>query len=115
MLSFKKLFFHNNKFFSKYRNLVDIATGRATMQRLRYKKLARIAFILVVLVMSFNFMKNSYGANKKFVLISHATDSDSWWNPVKNAIKQAGEDFDVSVDYRNTSSGDLADMSRLIA
>jgi len=84
------------------------------MQRLRYKELARTAFILVALVMNFNFMRNSYGINKKFVLISHATDSDSWWNPVKNAIKQAGEDFDVTVDYRNTPSGDLVDMSRLI-
>lgn len=26
----------------------------------------------------------------KFVLISHAPDSDSWWNVIKNAIKQAG-------------------------
>src|SRR6201986_3777107 len=50
----------------------------------------------------------------KFVLISHAPDSDSWWNTIKNAIKQAGEDFDVTVDYRNPPSGDLADMSRLI-
>lgn len=50
----------------------------------------------------------------KYVLISHAPDSDSWWNTIKNAIKQAGEDFDVTVDYRNPPSGDLADMSRLI-
>ncbi|HEX7638880.1 MAG TPA: sugar ABC transporter substrate-binding protein [Burkholderiaceae bacterium] len=50
----------------------------------------------------------------KYVLISHAPDSDSWWNTIKNAIKQAGEDFDVTVEYRNPPSGDLADMSRLI-
>jgi simple sugar transport system substrate-binding protein len=50
----------------------------------------------------------------KYVLISHAPDSDSWWNTIKNAVKQAGEDFDVTVDYRNPPSGDLADMSRLI-
>ena len=50
----------------------------------------------------------------RYVLISHAPDSDSWWNTIKNAIKQAGEDFDVQVDYRNPPSGDLADMSRLI-
>ena len=53
-------------------------------------------------------------AGGKYVLISHAPDSDSWWNTIKNAIKQAGEDFDVQVDYRNPPSGDLADMSRLI-
>src|SRR3954470_19742423 len=50
----------------------------------------------------------------KYVLISHAPDSDSWWNTIKNAVKQAGEDFDVTVDYRTPPSGDLADMARLI-
>jgi simple sugar transport system substrate-binding protein len=50
----------------------------------------------------------------KYVLISHAPDSDSWWNTIKNAVKQAGEDYGVQVDYRNPSGGDLADMSRLI-
>src|SRR5215813_6366493 len=50
----------------------------------------------------------------RYVLISHAPDSDSWWNTIKNAIKQAGEDYGVTVDYRNPPSGDLADMARLI-
>jgi simple sugar transport system substrate-binding protein len=49
-----------------------------------------------------------------FVLISHAPDSDSWWNTIKNAIKQADEDFNVQTDYRNPPNGDIADMSRLI-
>jgi simple sugar transport system substrate-binding protein len=56
----------------------------------------------------------SYAAGEKFVMVSHAPDSDSWWNTIKNAIKQAGEDFNVSVDYRNPPNGDLADMARLI-
>jgi simple sugar transport system substrate-binding protein len=50
----------------------------------------------------------------KFVLISHAPDSDSWWNVIKNAMKQADEDFNVQTDYRNPPNGDIADMSRLI-
>jgi simple sugar transport system substrate-binding protein len=53
-------------------------------------------------------------ADAKFVLISHAPDSDSWWNTIKNAIKQADEDFDVHTDYRNPPNGDLSDMARLI-
>jgi simple sugar transport system substrate-binding protein len=53
-------------------------------------------------------------ADAKFVLISHAPDSDSWWNTIKNAIKQADEDFNVETDYRNPPNGDIADMSRLI-
>jgi simple sugar transport system substrate-binding protein len=53
-------------------------------------------------------------AEDRFVLVSHAPDSDSWWNTIKNAIKQGGEDFGVTVDYRNPPGGDLADMARLI-
>ena len=51
---------------------------------------------------------------KNSCMVSHAPDSDSWWNTIKNAIKQAGEDFNVTVDYRNPPNGDLADMARLI-
>ena len=53
-------------------------------------------------------------ADTRFVLVSHAPDSDSWWNTIKNAIKQAGQDFGVTVDYRNPSNGDLSDMARII-
>jgi len=53
-------------------------------------------------------------AEPHFVLISHAPDSDSWWNTIKNAIKQADEDFNVETDYRNPPNGDIADMARLI-
>jgi simple sugar transport system substrate-binding protein len=53
-------------------------------------------------------------AEPHFVLISHAPDSDSWWNTIKNAIKQADEDFGVQTDYRNPPNGDIADMARLI-
>jgi simple sugar transport system substrate-binding protein len=56
----------------------------------------------------------AHAAEPHFVLISHAPDSDSWWNTIKNAIKQADEDFNVQTDYRNPSNGDLSDMARLI-
>jgi simple sugar transport system substrate-binding protein len=49
-----------------------------------------------------------------FVLISHAPDSDSWWNVIKNANRDAAADFHVTVDYRNPPNGDLADMARLV-
>jgi simple sugar transport system substrate-binding protein len=49
-----------------------------------------------------------------FVFVSHAPDSDSWWNVIKNALKDAEKDFGVKVDYRNPSTGDLADMARII-
>ncbi len=53
-------------------------------------------------------------AQDHYVLVSHAPDSDSWWNTIKTAIKDAGQDFGVTVDYRNPPNGDLADMARLV-
>jgi simple sugar transport system substrate-binding protein len=53
-------------------------------------------------------------ANERFVLVSHAPDSDSWWNTIKNAIKVAGEQMQVKVEYRNPATGDLADMARIV-
>jgi len=49
-----------------------------------------------------------------YVLVSHAPDSDSWWNTIKNGIALAGEQMDVNVEYRNPPTGDLADMARII-
>lgn len=51
---------------------------------------------------------------ERFVLISHAPDSDSWWNTIRNAIKEAGNAMDADVEYRNPTNGDLADMARII-
>lgn len=51
---------------------------------------------------------------ERFVLISHAPDSDSWWNTIKNAIAVAGEQMGVTVEYRNPPTGDLADMARIV-
>jgi len=53
-------------------------------------------------------------AGERFVLISHADDSDSWWNTIKNAIKEAGTAVDAKVEYRNPPTGDLADMARIV-
>lgn len=50
----------------------------------------------------------------RIVMVSHAPDADSWWNVIKNAIKVAAKQMDVTVEYRNPPSGDIADMARLI-
>lgn len=54
------------------------------------------------------------GQKLRFVFVSHAPDSDSWWNTVKNGIKVAAEQTGVEVEYRNPPNGDLATMARLI-
>ena len=56
----------------------------------------------------------AWAGGERFVLISHAPDSDSWWNTIKNAINVAGEQMDVEVEYRNPPTGDLADMGRIV-
>lgn len=55
-----------------------------------------------------------HGDDLTYILVSHAPDSDSWWNTVKNGIALAGEQMDVNVEYRNPPTGDLADMARII-
>ncbi|EXL03210.1 sugar ABC transporter substrate-binding protein [Aquamicrobium defluvii] len=56
----------------------------------------------------------AHAEGERFVLVSHAPDSDSWWNTIKNAITLAGKQMDVTVEYRNPPTGDLADMGRII-
>ncbi len=51
---------------------------------------------------------------ERYILVSHAPDSDSWWNTIKNGINLAGEQMGVKVEYRNPPTGDLADMARII-
>jgi simple sugar transport system substrate-binding protein len=54
---------------------------------------------------------NASAAGERYVLVSHAPDSDSWWNTIKNGIALAGDQMDVKVEYRNPPTGDLADMA----
>jgi len=51
---------------------------------------------------------------ERYVLVSHAPDSDSWWNTIKNGLALACEQMDVECEYRNPPTGDLADMARII-
>lgn len=51
---------------------------------------------------------------ERYVLVSHAPDSDSWWNVIKNGIALAGKQMNVTVEYRNPPTGDIGDMARLI-
>jgi len=59
-------------------------------------------------------MSTASAADERYVLGSHAPDSDSWWNTIKNGIALAGEQMGVEVEYRNPPTGDLADMARII-
>ena len=56
----------------------------------------------------------AHADGERYVFVSHAPDSDSWWNTIKNALKNAEHDLGVKVEYRNPSTGDIADMARII-
>jgi simple sugar transport system substrate-binding protein len=56
----------------------------------------------------------AHAEGERFVFVSHAPDSDSWWNTIKNALKNSEKDLGVTVEYRNPSTGDIADMARII-
>ena len=72
-------------------------------------------FIFTALFLTFSGVATlSHAANERFVLISHAPDSDSWWNTIKNALKNASNEFGVKTEYRNPPTGDLGDMARIL-
>jgi simple sugar transport system substrate-binding protein len=81
------------------------------------KFLKKSTAILVASAATFGAMTVATAAHaegERYVFISHAPDSDSWWNVIKNAVKHAGDDMDVTVEYRNPPTGDLADMARIV-
>lgn len=75
------------------------------------KKLALAAAVAAAPLMA---ATTASAEGEKYILVSHAPDSDSWWNTIKNGIALAGEQMGVEVEYRNPPTGDLADMARII-
>lgn len=76
--------------------------------------LKSIALSLTIAVPFSMITLSAHAEGERYVLVSHAPDSDSWWNTIKNGIKLAGEQMNVKVEYRNPPTGDLADMARII-
>ncbi len=75
------------------------------------KMAATVAVAALPLVGAVN---TAHAEGEKFILVSHAPDSDSWWNTIKNGIAMAGKHVGASVEYRNPPTGDIADMARII-
>ena len=75
----------------------------------------RRAFLAAALALPFMTASGvALADGERFVFVSHAPDSDSWWNTIKNALKNSEHDLGVKVEYRNPSTGDIADMARII-
>lgn len=78
------------------------------------KLLATAAIMAAPFAVATTAAADGHGDDLTYVLVSHAPDSDSWWNTVKNGLALAGEQMGVTVEYRNPPTGDLADMARII-
>ncbi len=76
--------------------------------------MTKIAVATAVAAVPLTMATTASAEGEKYILISHAPDSDSWWNTIKNGIALAAEQMDVDVEYRNPPTGDLADMARII-
>ncbi len=77
-------------------------------------KLAKLLAAALALVAMPHMVTTAAAEGEKYVLVSHAPDSDTWWNVIKNGIALAGEQMGVEVEYRNPPTGDIADMARII-
>ena len=82
----------------------------------RSKKIIRNLLGAVALAVGLTLSSGAAQAagHEKYILVSHAPDSDSWWNTIKNGLALAGKQMGVEVEYRNPPTGDLADMARII-
>lgn len=76
--------------------------------------LKKLMFTTAVIASPLMASAEAHGDDLTYVLVSHAPDSDSWWNTVKNGVALAAEQMDVTVEYRNPPTGDLGDMARII-
>lgn len=74
----------------------------------------RLCAAIAALSLVSGFTMHSAVAQERFVMVSHGSDSNVWWNTVKNGMHDASEDFSVPVDYRNPPTGDTGDMVRIL-
>ncbi len=80
----------------------------------KIKLLAAAALSVAIAAPLVMMSTSAVAAGERYILVSHAPDSDSWWNTIKNGITLAGKQMGVKVEYRNPPTGDLADMARII-
>lgn len=81
-----------------------------------FRRTARLAGLLTALSIVSGGLAAAGAAQaaERYVLVSHGSDSNAWWNTVKTGMNEASADFQVPVDYRNPPTGDTGDMVRLL-
>ncbi len=56
----------------------------------------------------------SHAEDVNIIVVSHGQANDPFWSVVKNGVVAAGEDMNVSVDYRAPETFDMVAMGQLI-
>jgi simple sugar transport system substrate-binding protein len=84
------------------------------MTAIRLHIAKRVFAALAAVTLISGFAMQPAAAEERFVMVSHGSDSNVWWNTVKNGMHDASEDFNVPVDYRNPPTGDTGDMVRIL-
>ncbi|NDY92017.1 substrate-binding domain-containing protein [Ideonella livida] len=51
----------------------------------------------------------------RIAFVSHAPNSDTWWNVIRNALKDGAADFNAQVDYLNPADGSIDAMAEIIS
>ncbi len=70
--------------------------------------------VIALLAVSLFFIAGPLAAKERVVVVTHGSNTDAFWNVVKNGVMAAAKDMNVKVEYRNPSSGDITEMARLI-
>lgn len=68
----------------------------------------------VLAVCGWLFGATAVGAAERIVFVGHWSESDSFYNVIRNSAQLAADQLGVSVEFRNPSGGDLSEMGRLI-
>src|ERR1700753_240286 len=99
----------------RFRSLKYLETPIMDTPRFRAaRRLAAALAALTLITAITGLAATRAAADERFVMVSHGSDSNVWWNTVKNGMRDASEDFNVPVDYRNPPSGDTGDMVRIL-
>ena len=62
------------------------------MKKIIKRMLSAVAFVVGLTLAS----GVAQAAGERFILVGHTPDSDSWWNTIKNAIREAGDHLGVT-------------------
>lgn len=73
-----------------------------------------VRILTVVFAMLLCWSVGNAVASERIVVVTHGSNTDAFWNVVKNGVTAAAKDMKIKVEYRNPPSGDLTEMARLI-